>query len=30
MLNGGARKRVMVVYGTRPEAIKMAPVIRAL
>ncbi len=24
------RKRVMVVYGTRPEAIKMAPVVREL
>ena len=24
------RKRVMVVYGTRPEAIKMAPLVRAL
>ena len=23
-------RRVMVVYGTRPEAIKMAPVVRAL
>ncbi|OLT16595.1 UDP-N-acetylglucosamine 2-epimerase [Serinicoccus sp. CUA-874] len=25
-----ARKRVMTVYGTRPEAIKVAPVLRAL
>src|SRR5690625_311407 len=24
------QKRVMVVFGTRPEAIKMAPVVRAL
>ena len=29
---GGARsmKRVMLIYGTRPEAIKMAPLVRAL
>lgn len=27
---GGTAKRVMVVFGTRPEAIKMAPVIAAL
>lgn len=27
---GGARKRVIVVVGTRPEAIKMAPVVRCL
>lgn len=26
----GARKRILAVVGTRPEAIKMAPVIRAL
>ena len=26
----GARRRVLVVYGTRPEAIKMAPVVRAI
>ena len=25
-----ARRRVMVIYGTRPEAVKVAPVIRAL
>ena len=24
------RLRVMVVFGTRPEAVKMAPVVRAL
>ena len=23
-------KRVMVIYGTRPEAVKMAPLIKAL
>ena len=23
-------KRVMLIYGTRPEAIKMAPLVRAL
>lgn len=28
--SGGAKGRVMVVYGTRPEAIKVAPVILAL
>lgn len=27
---GGTRKKVMVVFGTRPEAIKMAPVVTAL
>jgi UDP-N-acetylglucosamine 2-epimerase (non-hydrolysing) len=27
---GAVRKRVMVVFGTRPEAIKMAPVVEAL
>ncbi|MFC5379508.1 non-hydrolyzing UDP-N-acetylglucosamine 2-epimerase [Aquipuribacter nitratireducens] len=27
---GGAPKRVMLVYGTRPEAIKMAPLVPAL
>lgn len=26
----GVRPRVMVIYGTRPEAIKLAPVVRAL
>ena len=26
----GAGKRILAVVGTRPEAIKMAPVIRAL
>jgi UDP-N-acetylglucosamine 2-epimerase (non-hydrolysing) len=26
----GSRRRVMVVYGTRPEAVKVAPVVRAL
>jgi UDP-N-acetylglucosamine 2-epimerase (non-hydrolysing) len=26
----GPKKRVMVIYGTRPEAIKLAPVIRAM
>lgn len=26
----GPRRRVMCVYGTRPEAVKMAPVVRAL
>jgi UDP-N-acetylglucosamine 2-epimerase (non-hydrolysing) len=26
----GSRLRVMVVYGTRPEAVKMAPLVRAL
>lgn len=30
MYNAGPRKQVMVVYGTRPEAIKMAPVVQAL
>ena len=25
-----ARRRVMVIYGTRPEAVKVAPLIRAL
>jgi UDP-N-acetylglucosamine 2-epimerase (non-hydrolysing) len=24
------RKKIMVIYGTRPEAIKLAPVIRAI
>lgn len=27
---GGSRRRVMVVYGTRPEAIKVAPLIKRL
>lgn len=27
---GGRRLRVLLVYGTRPEAIKLAPVVRAL
>lgn len=27
---GRARRRVVVLYGTRPEAIKMAPVVEAL
>jgi UDP-N-acetylglucosamine 2-epimerase (non-hydrolysing) len=29
-IEGGTMKNVMVVVGTRPEAVKMAPVIRAL
>jgi UDP-N-acetylglucosamine 2-epimerase (non-hydrolysing) len=27
---GGSPRRIMVVYGTRPEAVKVAPLIRAL
>lgn len=30
VVNGTARPKVMVIYGTRPEAIKVAPVIKAL
>ena len=30
MISSPPRKRVMVVFGTRPEAIKMAPVVAAL
>ena len=30
MHTGSLTKRVMVVYGTRPEAVKLAPVIRAM
>jgi len=30
MIDGGPARRVMVVYGTRPEAVKLAPVVRAL
>ena len=30
MRNGGNMKTVMVVAGTRPEVIKMAPVVRTL
>ena len=30
MTTSDGRKRVMVVFGTRPEAIKMAPVVHAL
>lgn len=30
MRTPGSRKQVMVIYGTRPEAIKLAPVVRAL
>lgn len=29
-LGGGERARVMVVFGTRPEAVKMAPVVQRL
>ena len=30
MTENAARKKVMLVFGTRPEAIKMAPLVRAL
>jgi UDP-N-acetylglucosamine 2-epimerase (non-hydrolysing) len=30
MRTAGPQKRVMVIYGTRPEAIKLAPVVQAL
>jgi len=30
MISAGSAKRVMVVYGTRPEAVKLAPVIQGL
>jgi UDP-N-acetylglucosamine 2-epimerase (non-hydrolysing) len=30
MSEGGARKRILVTFGTRPEAIKMFPVVAAL
>ena len=30
MAASGSPKRVMVIYGTRPEAIKLAPVIHAI
>lgn len=29
-MTGSARRRVMVVFGTRPEAIKLAPLVRVL
>jgi UDP-N-acetylglucosamine 2-epimerase (non-hydrolysing) len=29
-VNGGTHLRILVIFGTRPEAIKMAPVVRAL
>jgi UDP-N-acetylglucosamine 2-epimerase (non-hydrolysing) len=29
-IEGAARRRVLILYGTRPEAIKMAPVVAAL